>query len=553
MNMPSAAARPVPEPVGYSRHQTMRLESGSRLGPYEISGPLGAGGMGEVYRARDIRLGREVAIKVLPHDLSNDRDRLARFEREARSASALNHRNIVTIHDFASQDGEAWLVMELIRGESLRDLIDRGPILPKKILPIAIGIADGLAAAHAAGLVHRDLKPENVMITSDGTAKILDFGLVKDSPAAQETNAPTTPQVSHSGLVLGTASYMSPEQARGQDVDFRTDQFSFGLILYEMATGKNPFRRATPMDTIAAILNEEVPPLGDPLGWIVERCLQKNREERYGSTADLAHDLRRLSVPPTLLPVRTGKSVGARWWPLLVAFAAIAIAIAIATLRKPVSRVRHPMQAAIPTPEIAHVFRDEVALPVALSPNGESLVVYGTDADGVPVLWLYNLSTGASRQIAENAFSVGFSSDGQSIAYFSEGKLKTAPVDGGPGRIVCDARPEGTPTWSGDTILYVQYSTSVPGIYRVGVSGGKPQLAIGARHAPPSLPWWPQFLPDGKHFLFLSILQSRVDAPGHELWIASLDGSPPRKVPLAIDSRAVSPTAISSSSATARC
>ncbi|PYQ57951.1 MAG: hypothetical protein DMF58_16910 [Acidobacteria bacterium] len=157
--MPSAAARAVPEPVGYSRHQTMRLEAGSRLGPYEISGPLGAGGMGEVYRARDTRLGREVAIKVLPHDLSNDRDRLARFEREARSASALNHRNIVTIHDFTSQDGEAWLVMELIRGESLRDLIDRGPIPPKKILSIAIGIADGLAAAHAPGLVHRDLKP----------------------------------------------------------------------------------------------------------------------------------------------------------------------------------------------------------------------------------------------------------------------------------------------------------------------------------------------------------------------------------------------------------
>src|SRR5207245_2698827 len=309
---------------------------------------VGAGGMGEVYRARDTRLGREVAIKVLPQELTNDRDRLARFEREARSSSALNHRIIVTIHDFTSAGGEAWLVMELVRGESLRDLISRGALPLKKLLAIATGIADGLAAAHAAGLVHRDLKPENVMIASDGTAKILDFGLVKNSPVAEETSAPTTPQVSRTGLVLGTASYMSPEQARGHDVDFHTDQFSFGLILHEMATGKNPFRRATAMDTLAAILNDEPPPLGEPLGWIVERCLQKNREERYGSTADLAHDLRRLSVAPALLPARTDKSVRTRWWPLLVAFAAIAIAIAIATLRRPVSRVRQAMQAAIP-------------------------------------------------------------------------------------------------------------------------------------------------------------------------------------------------------------
>src|SRR5712691_2310543 len=460
----------------------MRFERGSRLGPYEITGPIGAGGMGEVYRARDTRLGREVAIKVLPHELTRDPERLARFEREARSSSALNHRNIITIHDFGSRDGETWLVMELIRGESLRAIIAHGPLPLKKLLSIATGVADGLAAAHAAGIVHRDLKPENVMITGDGTPKILDFGLVKQAPISDVTNSPTEMKVSRDGLILGTAAYMSPEQARGEEVDFRTDQFSLGLILYEMATGKHPFRRATGVDTLAAILNDEPPPLGEPLGWIVERCLQKNPAERYGSTFDLAHDLRRASGASTTSPAASVRATP--WWLIAAALGAMAIAIVIATWRRPVAGAQLVLQAAIPTPEIAQVFRDEIALPVALSPNGELLVVYGLDIDGIPVLWLYNLRTGASRQVADNAFSVGFSSDGKSIAYFSEGKLKTVPVDGGPGRVLCDARPEGTPTWSGDTILYVQYSIPEIGIYRVSANGGKPQIVVARQRSP---------------------------------------------------------------------
>jgi Tol biopolymer transport system component len=495
--------------------------------------------MGEVYRARDTRLGREVAIKVLPSDLSVDPQRLARFEREARSSSALNHPNIITIHDFTSAEGEAWLVMELIRGESLRDVIARGPLPLKRVLAIGAGIADGLAVAHAAGLVHRDLKPENVMITAEGTAKILDFGLAKSFVMADATNTPTDVHLSHAGVVLGTASYMSPEQAKGEEVDFRTDQFSLGLILYEMATGKNPFRRGTPVETLAAILNDEVPPLGEefpePFVWIVERCLAKNPAERYGSTADLAYELRRLRDRGDRHIAATHGKTRRAWWPFVVGAIAIAVLIVAAILRRPSPGVTHVLQAAVPTPEIAQVVREEVALPLALSPNGESIVVYGTNADGVPVLWLYNLKSGAARQIAENAFSVGWSSDGKSIAYFSEGKLKTLPVDGGPGRVLCDARPEGTPTWSGDTILYVQYSTSEPAIYRVSATGGKPQVAVGVQRDPLGLPWWPQFLPDGKHFLYLLIRASYE----HELMIGSLDGTPPRKVPLAIDSRAV--------------
>lgn len=490
--------------------------------------------MGEVYRARDTRLGREVAIKVLPEELSRDAQRLVRFEREARSASALNHPNIITIHDFASIESESWLVMELIRGESLRDVISRGPLPSKKVLAIACGIADGLATAHAAGLVHRDLKPENVMITAEGTAKILDFGLAKNFALTEATNTPTDVQVSRAGLVLGTATYMSPEQARGAGVDFRTDQFSLGLIIYEMATGKNPFRRATPVETLAAIINDEAPPLDQPFAPIVDRCLQKNPADRYGSTVDLAYDLRHTSGAPALAAAKAAKPF---WWPLIAGAAAILVAVVIANLRRHAASV--VLQAAIPTPEIASVARDEVSLPVALSPNGEQCIVYGTDADGVSVLWLYDLRSGASRQIAKNAFSVGFSPDGRSIAYFSEGKLKTTPIAGGPDRIVCDARPEGTPTWAGETILYVQYSTSPPGIYGVSAAGGTPHLVAAPRLDPPALPWWPQFLPDGKHFLYLTIEQSRVNAPGHQLFIGSLDSGPAQKVPLAIDSRAI--------------
>src|SRR5688500_2678992 len=208
----------------------MRLSAGATLGPYQIIGPIGAGGVGGVYRARDTRLGRDVAVKVLPHELAANGERLARFEREACSSSALNHPNIVTVHDFTYRDGETYLVMELIRGESLREVISRGPVPLKRLFSIAAGTANGLAAAHAAGIVHRDLKPENVMVTSDGTPKILDFGLVKTGPLpADLNNSPTELDVSRAGVVLGTTRYMSPEQARGDAVDSRSDQFSLGL------------------------------------------------------------------------------------------------------------------------------------------------------------------------------------------------------------------------------------------------------------------------------------------------------------------------------------
>ncbi len=282
----------------------MALAAGKRLGPYEILSPLGAGGMGEVYRAKDPRLGREVAIKVLPAELASNEERLKRFEKEARSASALSHPNIVSVFDIGT-DGVAWIAMELVDGDNLRRLLAAGPLPLKKLVGISTQIAEGLAKAHATGIVHRDLKPENVMVTREGIVKILDFGLAKlTSPTGETgevTQSPTVSAGTEAGVVLGTVGYMSPEQALGAALDFRSDQFSFGAILYEMVAGTRAFARRSAPETMTAIIREEPEPLAKtapgsplPLRWIVERCLAKEREERYGSTKDLAHDLARL-------------------------------------------------------------------------------------------------------------------------------------------------------------------------------------------------------------------------------------------------------------------
>jgi Tol biopolymer transport system component len=278
------------------------IAAGSRLGPYEVLAPLGAGGMGEVYRARDPRLAREVAIKVLPSELAADRERLKRFEREARSASSLNHPAIVTIYEIGQADSVSYIAMELVDGKTLREVLDAGALPMRRLLSLGAQVADGLAKAHAAGIVHRDLKPENVMVTGDGFAKILDFGLAKltqsEPESGEHTNAATVSAGTEPGVVMGTVGYMSPEQAVGHTLDFRSDQFSFGSVLYEMTTGKRAFSGRSKPETLAAIIREEPesiaslnPKVPPPLRWIIERCLAKEVKERYASTEDLARDL----------------------------------------------------------------------------------------------------------------------------------------------------------------------------------------------------------------------------------------------------------------------
>src|SRR5256712_5127119 len=300
----------------------MALTSGAKLGPYEIQSPLGAGGMGEVYRARDPRLGREVAIKTLPVQFSSDRESLRRLEQEARSASALNHPNIVTIYEFAELDSTCYIAMELVEGHTLRQLLASGPIPLRQTIQIAAQVAEGLAKAHEAGIVHRDLKPGNLMLSRDGLAKILDLGLAK-------LTAPESSIETQTGGLLGTVGYVSPEQVSGQPADFRSDQFSFGAILYEMATGKRAFQKGTSAETLVAILREEPEPLVSlnpqapaPLCWVVERCLAKAPNERYASTRDLARDvaamqqrladspLRRVQLRPSTLPIQRTTFIG---------------------------------------------------------------------------------------------------------------------------------------------------------------------------------------------------------------------------------------------------
>jgi eukaryotic-like serine/threonine-protein kinase len=291
------------------------LTAGTKLGPYEIVAAIGAGGMGEVYRARDPRLDRDVAIKVLPDELAGDADLLARFDREARAASALNHPNIVTIYETGRSDGVSFIAMELVDGWTLTDLIAPGPMEISRILELGSQIAEGLAKAHAAGIVHRDLKPANVMVSRDGFVKLLDFGIARRAPLSTDgVSLPTPSRGTEPGTIFGTIGYMSPEQATGRVVDARSDQFSFGAILYEMTTGRRAFERPSPVETLLAILKEEPEPVENlrpsappALRSVIARCLAKEAANRYGSTRELANELKALmGAGSALTPTRPG-------------------------------------------------------------------------------------------------------------------------------------------------------------------------------------------------------------------------------------------------------
>ena len=403
----------------------MTLSAGTRLGPYEMLSPLGTGGMGEVYRARDARLQREVAVKVLPVELSSDAVRLKRFESEARLASALNHPNIVTIHEVGQSDSTSFIVMELVDGKTLRELLYTGPLPLRKLLSIAAQVADGLAKAHAAGIVHRDLKPENVMVTSDGFVKILDFGLAKlthpDSDGGQAEKAQTIPGGTEPGVVMGTVGYMSPEQAAGQRVDFRSDQFSFGSILYEMATGKQAFERATKPELLAAIIRAEPEPIealnpsvAAPLRWIVARCLAKEPRDRYAATEDLARDLATLREHVSELSGEARVPLEAprrrlRWGGIGLAAALLAALAGIFQLGRRVERSRTS------PPRFRQLtFRGASISTARFAPDGQT-VVYAAQWEGKPPeLFTARLGSPETRSLGlSRAEILSISSSGQ--------------------------------------------------------------------------------------------------------------------------------------------
>ena len=495
----------------------MALSAGSRLGPYEILAPLGAGGMGEVYRARDSRLGRDVAIKILPAAFASEPERLKRFEREARSASALNHPNIVTIYDIGSSDSVSYIAMELVDGVPLRQMLSRGALPVRRLLQIGIQIADGLAKAHASGIVHRDLKPENVMVTQDGLAKILDFGLAKltqpDGIRSEGNLGPTVSGETEPGIVLGTAGYMSPEQALGKSVDFRSDQFALGAILYEMATGRRAFHRGSAPETLAAIIREEPDSISTlnatipaPLRWIVEKCLAKETRNRFASTEDLAGNLATIRdhlAEATSGLVRAASGPRRRWVAVVLACVA-ALAIAVASLLR--SR----------TPAVApHAIRFSLRAPVGgfgafgFSPDGSQIGYISAGR-----IWLRPLSAPEARALAgtDGADSGFWSPDGRSIAFFTANRLWRIDLTGGAPVPICDVPDKSgyEGSWGAGQMLFAGMRGDA--IYRVSASGGKPVAIVKADRARgETRVRWPWFLPDGKSFLYHS---SREGASG---------------------------------------
>ena len=520
----------------------MSLKPGERITPYEIVGLLGAGGMGEVYRARDARLGRDVAIKVLPAAFAGDPERLGRFELEARAAAALNHPNILAVYDIGQYSspgsGHAYpyIVTELLEGDTLRERLEGGALPVRKAVEYAVQVAKGLAAAHDKGIVHRDLKPENIFVTADGRVKILDFGLAKltqPEPAFAATALHTAPPNTQAGMVLGTIGYMAPEQVRGLAADHRADIFAFGAILYELLSGHRAFRGETPMDTMTAILKEDPPALPaterhvpPALERIVARCLEKAPAARFKSADDLAFALESLSTRSEALPLVTGRVKVARreqaaWLAAAVGLVA-ALAIAVAYVTRAAGPTAAPeMRLQIVTPPNAS------PISFALSPDGATLAFL---AGGQ--LWLRPLASETARAIpgTEGAASGGsqtpfWSPDSRSLGFFTTNQLKRIDIDTGLVQALADTSIAIGGTWGSEGIILFAPSPSSP-IMRIG-AGGRELAEATHLDAPRQVGHrFPQFLPDGRRFLFL--VQGTSESRG--VYVGSLDSAETRRL-----------------------
>ncbi|MCI0447183.1 protein kinase, partial [bacterium] len=478
------------------------------FGPYEIQAPLGAGGMGQVYKAKDTRLHREVALKILPIDSSDNQERLRRFAQEARAASALNHPNILSVYDIGSENGQQYIVSELVDGESLRKLIQKGSIPTKGLLEIAVQIADGLAVAHRQGIVHRDLKPENIMITRDGRVKILDFGLAKAMIpySGSEEDETASAVKTESGMIVGTARYMSPEQASGQKIDFRSDQFSFGLILYEMATGTQAFKRDSPVQTLSAIVSEEAIPISElnpkvpiPIRWLIERCLSKSADHRYGATVDLYHELRNIRDHISETTWRGATEPVARktkWRFAALILVLLTSLVAVAYLFS--SKLKRP-EIQLPTYQLLTFSRGYVSS-AKFTPDGHT-VVYGALMNENP-LQLYSTRPGNPESVAlslPSAEILSVSSKGDLAILIPQNRLAVAPLAGGTPRDIAENILDAD--WSPDgnhlaVVRLVEGTTS-----RLEFPIGKVLYESHGQIL------FPRVSPDGKTIAF-------VDAPG---------------------------------------
>jgi eukaryotic-like serine/threonine-protein kinase len=508
----------------------MPLTTGSRLGSYEISVAIGSGGMGEVYRARDAKLGRDVALKVLPETFARDAERLARFEREAKVLASLNHPNIAAIYGFENSNGADALVMELVEGPTLADRIKQGSIHVDEALRIARQICEALEYAHERGIVHRDLKPANVKVTSDDAVKILDFGLAKaiegDPSSMDVNNSPTlTRMATQAGVLLGTAAYMSPEQAKAKPLDRRADIWAFGCVLYEMLTGKMAFRGETVTDTLAAVIKEEpdqsLLPAETPnrVRTLLQRCLQKDPKQRLrdiGEARIAIEDVLAGTAEPstaTHVPVAAGRK--SRWAAWGIGGAGVALAAFFSPSYFREVPTPPTIRAEISAPsKLAFAFGEPDGAPL-LAPDGTKLVFPAENADGKESLWIRPLDSLAPQQLpgTESAKFPFWSPDSLEIGFFQDGKLKRIDLAGGPPVVLCDAQDARGGAWSSEgVIVFAPHAINGTPLEQVPATGGQPSPVASPKGTGAGFSTrWPEFLPDGQHFTYLS---GNLDQPG---------------------------------------
>jgi serine/threonine protein kinase/Tol biopolymer transport system component len=534
--------------------------SGKRLGPYEILSSIGAGGMGEVYRAKDTRLNRIVAIKVLPAHLADRAELRERFEREAKAISSLNHPHICTLYDVGHQDGIDYLVMEYVEGETLAARLAKGPMPLEQVLQYAIEIADALDKAHRKGVTHRDLKPGNIMLTKSGS-KLLDFGLAKlredATPATPLSQLPTGKDpITAQGTILGTLQYMAPEQLEGKEADARTDIFAFGVVVYEMATGKKAFEGKSQASVIGAILKDDPPPISSlqpmtppALDRVVRKCLAKEPEKRWQAASDLHDELKWIAeggsqtgVSAQVIISRKSplRNAQVAWSVAAVLLVAALVLGAFAHFRRAPEDTR-PVRFFVSPPDTwSLVGVGAVAsgtAPLSVSPDGRWIAFVAGSPDGKVLLWVRSMDTLTAQALAgtDGTSSPFWSPDSRFLGFFAAGKLKKIDVSGGPPITLCDAPDNLGGTWSRDgVIVFAQYHPFAPyqaALQKVSASGGVPTAATVLGQGE-TIQVQPFFLPDGRHFLYRS---SRGSGGGGPIYVASLD-SAERKFLLNADS-----------------
>lgn len=534
----------------------MALTSGTKLGPYEIQSPLGAGGMGEVYRALDTRLDRTVAVKVLASHLSSSPELKQRMEREARAISSLNHPHICHLYDIGSQDGTDYLVMEFLEGETLAEKLRKGALPLNEVFKIGIAVAEALAFAHRSGVVHRDLKPGNVMLTPGG-AKLMDFGLAKSlSPqnAASSSGAapsftamptmsgpsPLSP-LTTAGSIIGTIQYMSPEQIEGKEADARSDIFALGAVLYEMTAGKRPFSGKSQISLASSILESDPEPVSaiKPLTpsafeHVITTCLQKSPEERFQTAHDIKLELQwiaadksapaAVAAPPAPVPSR--ERLG---WAAAVVAAIVLGAAGGIFFYHPAQTVPAIRAAINPPANATLALVGDFAGPPVLSPDGSSVAFVATGSDGKNMIWVRPLNAPEAHMLAgtDGATFPFWSPDSRALGFFAGAKLKTIDLNGGSPLVVCDAPFGRGGTWAPSGMILFAPEALSP-IVRVSASGGTPVPVTKPDRAQPPSHRWPFFLPDGKHFLYLFV--AARDPATDAVYYASVDGSENRRL-----------------------